>query len=228
MMPSLPQANAFSFVRCYLCDSLIYAKQSLCPVCLQAIADSEFNLNWQDILLRPDANRMLKVTELNSIYCWYEYQQPFDFLIPKMKYQANPIAKACLKHLIQFNLAELYKQVKDDYDEFVPTPLHWFKYYRRGFNQAQWLAEQLKLNMPQLTDCSRLKYTKQQAKLSGKKRLDNVKNAFSVKANLAGKRILIIDDVVTTGATLDAFAKTLKQAGAVNVSAICLCWAKLT
>jgi ComF family protein len=93
----------------------------------------------------------------------------------------------------------------------------------RGFNQVYEIAKILVRNQPEKLDYKiviRQKLTPPQASLPLKQRVKNIKGAFSVTADLTGKRIAIVDDVMTTGASLNELAKTLKKSGAAHVE----CW----
>jgi ComF family protein len=113
-----------------------------------------------------------------------------------------------------------------NFDLVVPMPMHWRKRWERGFNQAELLAAPLaRLYGIKLSRClRRSRYTKAQASLGQRERLENLANSFSVhnRAALAGKRILLVDDVFTTGATLRAATAALKDAGVSHVSALTL------
>ncbi len=230
-MISLPhvKASSLAFTRCYLCDTLTNPGFSLCAFCMHSILHSEVNLNWQDILLRPDACRMLKTRSLSHLYCLFEYQNPLDLMIAQMKYHSSNIAKNSLKQLIQAE--PVNPTLISPADCLVPVPLHWFKYYLRGFNQADWLADVLsaRLKITRFKGGRRVRFTHQQASLSGQRRIRNLNNAFRIQSQLSikNKHVLLVDDVVTTGTTLEALAQTFLNAGAARVSAICLCWAKL-
>lgn len=112
-------------------------------------------------------------------------------------------------------------------DCVTPVPLHWFRRWLRTFNQSQELAENMLKRYPGIPLCThilkRIRYTRQQALLSAEERKKNVANAFLAKGDLAGKRILLIDDVTTTHGTLNACAETLKRAGAEKVYALTAC-----
>lgn len=113
------------------------------------------------------------------------------------------------------------------FDAIAPVPLHWWRWFRRGFNQSELLARELsrRTGVPLLAQAlRRVRATPQQAQLSRGARRRNVARAFQAArpAELAGKRILLIDDVFTTGATLNACAAALKKAGAAHVSSLTL------
>ena len=108
------------------------------------------------------------------------------------------------------------------FDAIVPMPMHWRKRWHRGFNQAELLANQLsgKTHVPVRNAVRRVHQKAAQAGLTNAKRRANVVGAFRVRNRAAvdGKRILLIDDVMTTGATAGACAKVLKRAGAAHVT----------
>jgi len=120
-----------------------------------------------------------------------------------------------------------------EYDLIIPIPLHKKRKRERGFNQSEILANKLleefkmrryktELN---IVDLKRIRYTSQQIHLGGKEREKNLKNAFKwVGDSLLSKSILLIDDVYTTGTTLNESAKILKNRGATRVD--CLVIAK--
>ena len=117
----------------------------------------------------------------------------------------------------------------DEADLLIPVPLHPRRSLTRGYNQSAWLATSLaqRTGVPVMADCLlRKRNTGSQAGLSASARLRNVAGAFvanpSRVARLEGRRVLLIDDVRTTGATLDACALALNRAGAANVDALCL------
>jgi ComF family protein len=114
----------------------------------------------------------------------------------------------------------------DDIDFFVPVPLHWTRRLARGYNQSLLLAKKLRHRPASInTDLVRVRRTKSQpAMASPTARARNVAGAFAVRCGhgFAGRRICLVDDIKTTGATLNECAKTLKQAGAVRVYALVL------
>ncbi len=137
--------------------------------------------------------------------------------IHKFKYQG---VKILYKDFASM-LADCYSDYQLNSDVIVPVPLHKSRYKERGYNQAALLAQglskliELPVNRKALI---RHRITKTQMTLKAKERKINVSNAFVCRStSLAGKKILLIDDVCTTGATLDACAQALKQ---TNVRAV--------
>jgi ComF family protein len=116
-----------------------------------------------------------------------------------------------------------------DADCVVPVPLHYKRENKRGYNQSALIAKHLcKMTglEPRFDILVKTKNTEQQARLSEAGRRRNLKNSFSASSEAAGRRILLLDDVRTTGTTLSECANTLKKAGAEKVYAYTICFAK--
>ena len=112
-------------------------------------------------------------------------------------------------------------------DLLVPVPLHWTRLVRRRFNQAALLARALskRTGVPFAPDLlARVRMTRTQGDLTRAQRRRNVRGAFQVRATapLRGKTVVLIDDVMTTGATFEACARALRRAGAREVRALAL------
>ena len=105
----------------------------------------------------------------------------------------------------------------------VPVPLHPARQRERGFNQASLLAESLSVetSIPCRPLLERIRYTTAQTALDRSERMENLHNAFRLRknANVRGLRVLLLDDVLTTGSTLSECARVLKRAGAISVYA---------
>jgi ComF family protein len=113
-----------------------------------------------------------------------------------------------------------------DFDAVAPVPLHWWRRFRREFNQAEILSLPLAQSwgLPHLPRAAiRKRLTLPQSRLSGDQRTANMKGMFEPGCDiLRGARVLLVDDVMTTGATLSACADALLRGGAYSVSAMTL------
>ena len=109
------------------------------------------------------------------------------------------------------------------FDIIVPVPLHPARERERGFNQAQVLAELLsrKISIPVRAALERIRYTTTQTAFDRAERMENLRDAFRLRKNMHVRdlRVLLIDDVLTTGSTLSECARVLRRAGAVSIHA---------
>lgn len=150
--------------------------------------------------------------------CSFYYEAPIDRLIHQFKFQRH-IASG---HWLGDQLAQTLQQMGAQADLLLPVPLHWRRQWYRGFSQSAVIAQRIHraLPIPLTHAVSRIQHTPHQRGLSLKARASNVKKSFRVEhpSIVKDAHIAIIDDVVTTGATVNALAKSLKHAGARRVS----------
>jgi ComF family protein len=168
-----------------------------------------------------------------------ERQDHFRLARAALRYREGGVARSAillakhgrrmtlLKRLARLLAEEAPKHLPlGDWDALVPVPLHWTRRWRRGFNQAEVLARAVgrRHGLPVLRGMlRRLRPTPpQQGDVEARRR--NVRDAFAVTAGpvVAGRRLLLVDDVFTTGATVDACARTLLRAGAADVGVLTL------
>lgn len=159
------------------------------------------------------------LTGFDAAYSFGSYEGELRQLIHLFKYGriqtlARPLGKLLLIALPR----------EKSFDLIVPMPLHWTKRWQRGFNQSELLAREVsrRWNVPLRRLVRRIRFTAAQAGLTNAKRRDNVAGAFRARNGAAGKRVLLIDDVMTTGATAGACALALKRAGAAHVTLLTL------
>ena len=109
------------------------------------------------------------------------------------------------------------------FDVLMPVPLHPARQRERGFNQADMLAELLsaQTSIPCKALLQRIRYTTTQTSLDRAERMENLRNAFRLRKNadVRGLRVLLVDDVLTTGSTLSECSRVLKRAGAASIYA---------
>jgi len=145
-----------------------------------------------------------------------DYGFPVDGLVQELKYGARLPLAALFGDLI----GNAMKPGMGTVDLIVPMPLHPARLRERGFNQAAEIARRLSAltGIPRRMDgIRRTVDTPPQAGLHIKQRRANIRGAFACDTPLAGMSVAVVDDVMTTGSTLDEFAKTLKAAGALRV-----------
>lgn len=152
----------------------------------------------------------------DDVYCFGSYEGRLREWIHLYKYsRIKPLARP----LGTLLAAAVPREEK--FDVIVPVPLHWLRRWRRGFNQSEILARGLgkQLGVPVVSALRRTRATLVQAGLSNTARRQNVSQAFRSRhgQTIANKRILLVDDVMTTGSTAAACARALKQAGAARV-----------
>jgi len=157
----------------------------------------------------------------DAAYSFGPYEGSLRKLIHLFKYgKVESLAEPLSKFLVTAIPLEA------QFDVIAAMPMHWRKQWQRGFNQAALLAEPVarRYGLKVTGALRRTRYTKPQAGLNETQRRDNLKGSFRVqrREQVAGKRVLLIDDVFTTGATLRAAAQALKAAGALHVTALTL------
>jgi len=143
-----------------------------------------------------------------------QYAFPVNAMIQSLKYQAKlAIASILGKFLLEKINMEMLPDI------IIPMPLHSKRLRERGFNQAveigRFIAKECGITVA-TNACTRTRNTAFQTGLAWKDRQSNIRNAFTCKSDVTGKHIAILDDVMTTGATMNELAKVLKQQGAVT------------
>ncbi len=201
----------------WLCDSchttLPLLTEQKCGICKKVITP-----------LGETCPNCQKNTAVNGIFVISSYNNELlKHLIHNFKYKFIEELSEPLGLLIAQGLTNSHLLSPD---LIVPIPLHNRRLRWRGFNQADLLANSIGLTIPINSTCLvRQKYTTSQVKVkSKKKRLSNLKGAFVIQhpEKIKDKSILLVDDIVTTGSTINECAKILKNAGAKEVSAIVL------
>ena len=168
-------------------------------------------------LARPVAHcpRTQIAWHVDAIVAPFSYGPPLDHYVQALKYRR---ARAMGRAFALLLIPEL-EVVRGEIDALVAVPLHRTRLYERGYNQAQEIARVLAgaLQVPtMLRGIERPVATPAQAGQGAMTRRSSVARAFRVRGELAGRRIAIVDDVVTTGATVNALAAELKAAGAAR------------
>ena len=145
----------------------------------------------------------------------FDYAYPVDALIRSLKYGGQLALAALFAQALQRRVGPAV-----GIDLIVPLPLHPTRLAERGFNQAAEIAKYLSRHYAipmQPTLAERVRNTAPQTGMPWRQRLTNMRQAFACDRELGGLRIAVVDDVMTTGATLNEFARTLKRSGAARV-----------
>jgi len=196
---------------CLNCDNLLKLNElpHICPACQQLLSKHK--------LVNP---------VFPYGYSIYQYDGLVRKLIHLFKYKRKQkVAQIFIKTMADLSQSHL---ALEKFDLIIPIPISWFRYLKREFNQAQVLASLLSnLNIPLLSNALvRIKLTLPQSDLNRKERIKNIKGSFQVKEawlkDIKDKKILLIDDLITTGATLNEARKTLLASGAKEVKALTL------
>lgn len=205
---------------CLLCGAR--STRSLCPGCLAGLPWHRQPQCPQCALPTPDGQLcgacLQHPPAFDRTHAALAYAFPLDRMIPRLKYHGQlaiaPVLGACL--------AEAAAAAPRP-DRLLAMPLHAKRIRERGFNHATEIARTVasRLGLPlDLESARRIRDTPPQMGLKHDARRRNVRGAFMCSGGVLGQRVALIDDVMTTGTSLDELATALKQAGAVEVS----CW----
>lgn len=162
----------------------------------------------------------------------WSYEPPLDAAVHAFKFgRRRHLGERLARPLADLLLADPTARLRDGpaaADLVVAVPLHPLRHLRRGYNQAAALARPLarRLGLPYRSALYRRRATPPQSRLPRQRRRQNLRHAFAAlpgaARHLNGNRVVLVDDVATTGATLEAAAETLRAAGARSVTAVAL------
>ena len=155
----------------------------------------------------------------DRVICFLHYATPVDYLVKRMKFAHQLSAAKVLGYLFA---QQLMQNTIDVPDAILPVPLHKKRLRARGFNQALELYREINKHVPipLLKGVERVVYTDAQTLIKGDERAKNLQGAFRVDLTASNipKHVVILDDVVTTGATSNELSKSLKAAGVEKVT----------
>lgn len=207
---------------CLLCAARTPAGQPLCAGCAAALPRITTACPRCAAPLAEASSAACGVCQQHRLYfdatqALFRYQPPVDRLIQNLKYHRQ-LSLACVLGKL---LAEhLHTSTTPRPDILVPVPLHRTRLRERGYNQSLELARVMarRFDLPLTTHTvKRVRATPPQTTLTSNERRRNVRNAFHTTADFSGKRVAIVDDVMTSGHTVNALAKCLRRAGAVGI-----------
>lgn len=199
--------------RCRACGAELDGRvRLLCPACRQDIA-APLPVDWREACLLGGGD--------GARFAPRPYDGPAGEAVRLLKFGGKKRMAPLLAEAIRPLAGALKKHY--DLDTLVPVPLHPRRRRERRFNQAEGIgslvaaATGLEFRRRGL---ARTKYTKPQVELTGEERLVNVRGAFAAREGFSGKGVLLLDDVITTGATVRECAAVLRNAGAAGVVAL--------
>ncbi len=205
-------SNGYLCKNCY--QRINFIKKPACPYCGGPL-NPEINI----------CNRCRdKIYPYNKLISTTSYSEPMPSLIGLFKYKNYHyldefFGSLMIKYLTsrEFNATI--------YDFIIAVPLHKYKLKSRGYNQSGLLAKQLAnyFQIPLRDDIiSNVNFTVSQTKLPKNKRKTNTENTFTVEKNLRNKNIILVDDIFTTGSTINACCKALKEKNANKITVLTL------
>jgi ComF family protein len=163
--------------------------------------------------MQPSIAEHLVIPYYHHFYAVGEYKGILKPLINKLKFGGSPLAAQVLANFFMAVVYPRISQLDDEPDAIVPVPLSSWRYAGRGYNQARLLAQAIGLlsNLPTHDCLMRARHTVAQSSLDRVQRLDNLNNAFVLSRSIPYQHIAIVDDVVTTGATINSACKTIVE-----------------
>ena len=214
---------------CACCgDALVAGENQICINCLSNLTATLYSAHDNNHTERQLAGR-IPLQNATSIFV-FRHGNTVQQLIHAMKFHGN--SDLCILMGRQMGLELLQSGRFDNIDLLVPVPLHWRRRLQRGYNQSELLCQGISqiMGIPLNTHALvRHRYTHQQSLQASTDREENVKDAFRLRRpeDFQGKHILLVDDVLTTGATLVSCCDALKKVNNLKISIATLSIANL-
>ncbi len=216
--------------RCPICDGVVLPEEGICDLCRKKVryVTEPACMQCGQPLENPRQefcpDCMKKKHGFVQGKALWVYEEGVKASVYRFKYQNKREYGKVYASEIALRYGAWIK--RQGIEAIVPIPLYRRKQKRRGYNQAEILAKELgrALGIPVCTDLLiRVRDTKPQKTLNDAERKNNLKNAFKTAQNIVQLRcILVVDDIYTTGSTLDSAAAVLKEAGAARIYACCI------
>ncbi len=221
--------SLFYPVYCYACGkNLVKNEECICSHCLISLPKTNFHLQQENPLCYQFLGKV-KVEAVTACF-FFKKGSAIQHLVHQLKYKGQKDIGLYFGYLFGLDLLEndIFKSV----DVIIPIPLHPNKKQKRGYNQSEIIAEGIQKALTKPIDTqSFIRYieTDTQTKRSQYNRWENTNDIFRVinSTSFEGKHILLIDDVITTGSTLEAATNTLLEIPNTRVSIACLACASL-
>ena len=212
---------------CILCKGLSKRTQDLCELCYHDLPVLDYAC--------PQCANPLTETHLcgqclaqeppfSHTYALFRYQEPISRMILNLKFQEALVNARILGELLTEKIINTWYRDKSLPKIIIPVPLHSVRLQQRGFNQALEIARPIArtLQIPlDVSSCRRSLATDPQATLHPSERKQNIKNAFQLLKPIPYQHIAVIDDVITTGHTINEFCRMLKKSGVRQIDVWC-------
>jgi ComF family protein len=215
---------------CWLCRlPLRLAQHGLCSSCLRQLPRIPERCPCCGLPARGDrvCGRCLqRPPPWQQLICVSDYHPPLSHWVNQLKFCRATALRVMLARLLLLKwLAMRRHYALPRPDIILSVPLHQYRHWRRGYNQAQLLAQPLAhwLGCAYVEGIRRVRRAAVQHELSASARKKNLRGAFRLEIPVTGRHILLIDDVVTTGSTVAEISRMLQAAGAASVQIGCLC-----
>lgn len=194
---------------CYICRQS--ASSIVCDACYIDTALPHFPVPGFDLMQQPKVIEQIVVPYFHHFYALGEYAGILKPLINQLKFGNKPLAAQVLANFFVSMVYPRIALMDEAPDALIPIPLSTWRYSKRGYNQSRLLADAIGQlsHIPVLEALSRTRHTQAQSELNREHRLGNLHNAFSLRQDIPFEHIAIIDDVVTTGATVNSACKSL-------------------
>lgn len=211
--------DAFFPRRCPFCGDVIGRDERCCETCLPKLPRADRDKACRFCGKQRCVCSAAPILEMTRSAFYYEGCA--ESAVQRLKFEHSPGAAESLG---QF-MADAVREEGSSWDMVVPIPMTGRKVRRRGYNQAELLgrAVSASLDIPLKPALRKIRETAEQHKLNAGDRAKNLSGAYEADRSVQGKRVLLCDDVLTTGSTLREAAGTLLKAGAMQVGAVTLC-----
>ena len=215
---------------CEACEAnLLKHEEFICTLCLINLPKSNYHKNNTSELSYVFAGRI----PLQNALCFYIFEKSgrVQQLLHAIKYQNQKELAEFIGKLYAKDLKET--EVLKHVDVVLPIPLHTKKLKQRGYNQSEWFAKGIARELNLKLDTTLLKKVNSTSTQTNKKkfeRWENVEGVFELQnaGSLTNKHVLIVDDVITTGATIEAAWQALKDVEGIKVSVLSIAFAAKT